>query len=482
MQKNPDFLDVRPNAETLPSAPSPLTSIPFILLAGLILPGILTYAFFASSEARVLAAIVAILGLMVIVARPFWGLLLFLILVYLRPEETFPALAGMRLTLLVSVTTLSSLFIQKSLGKESLVKTPINRVVLGFIGGVILSTLPMVNPSYTFSSFLDVFKLGLLVLLIMNLVRDERRYRVITQVFIWATAYLAAYSIYLNLTGHALNQAGDIRSIGSGIFGDPNDLAMTIVAGLSLTLSRALTTKSLQRILYVVLVGLMIWTILLTDSRGGMLSLLAAVGGNFLIHIQNKRLGVIAAVVFTALVFGLGSGRMTNFDSSESSANQRLEFWQTGIYMLQSHPLTGVGYGQFQENNDGRSPHNTFVQCFGELGLPGYFCWIGCVYYGFRKPQKKNELAPPPPRSHLQEIAATRLTIIAYLIGAFFLSRAYIPITWFVFCLPVVASQVFYSETDWTFFQKSTRQKDGLKILMLCIGSVVFIQLFIRFS
>src|SRR5262249_44726052 len=48
-----------------------------------------------------IAAALTLLGLTVAAAWPFAGLLLFVGLVYLRPEDTFPELVGLRLVLLI---------------------------------------------------------------------------------------------------------------------------------------------------------------------------------------------------------------------------------------------------------------------------------------------------------------------------------------------------------------------------------------------
>src|SRR5689334_21049277 len=51
----------------------------------------------------VIGAVVGFLGVALVFSQPYWGLLVFLGLLYLRPEESFPALAGARMTLFVSL-------------------------------------------------------------------------------------------------------------------------------------------------------------------------------------------------------------------------------------------------------------------------------------------------------------------------------------------------------------------------------------------
>ena len=89
-------------------------------------------------------------------------------------------------------------------------------------------------------------------------------------------------------------------------------------------------------------------------------------------------LAIAVTVGFVFLV--LGPSRMTTFDSTEASANMRFWYWSFGVELLFQHPIFGAGYGQFLELNHGMLAHNSFVQCFAELGLVGYFFWIEIMF------------------------------------------------------------------------------------------------------
>src|SRR5688500_17332046 len=115
-----------------PSPVSAAVSPLLIIASGILLPGVLAYLMTTGSELRVVAALFGLLGMMVIVARPFWGLIFFLGLLYTRPEESIEALQGMRLPLLISVVTAAGLFFRITLNKEQLVRTPVNGLLLVF--------------------------------------------------------------------------------------------------------------------------------------------------------------------------------------------------------------------------------------------------------------------------------------------------------------------------------------------------------------
>ena len=58
----------------------------------------------------------------------------------------------------------------------------------------------------------------------------------------------------------------------------------------------------------------------------------------------------------------------------ESNAG-RLDAWSAGLGMFRQQPFFGVGYNMFTDHNE-ITAHNSFVLCFAELGLFGYFIWL----------------------------------------------------------------------------------------------------------
>jgi hypothetical protein len=44
-------------------------------------------------------------------------------------------------------------------------------------------------------------------------------------------------------------------------------------------------------------------------------------------------------------------------------------------------PVFGVSYNSFTDHHE-RTTHNSFVLCFAELGLLGYFTWLALVVTG----------------------------------------------------------------------------------------------------
>lgn len=456
-----------------------------ILLAALGLPVMAMLSLLSGEELRMAAAVIAMIAGLVIFVRPFWGLLIFVALVFIRPEETFPALAGLRLTLLVSSVTFLGMIFQALLNRERLKWTPLMTMIAGFFLSVVASTYREGN---TVDAAMDIAKLVLMVLLILNLVKDEERLDQFVTSIIVFTGYIAVYSIVLYLSGKAMIYQNEIeRGMTTGIFGDPNDLAAMIVGGLALTIQRIVDRKGFAaRFGYLLVLGVMLAAVMLTHSRGGLLALILVMGMFLLLSLRNKAVAIGLAGMAALGLLILARGRMTDFSSGEESANMRFWFWDNGFQMLMQNPLLGIGYGMFPDNNGGYTAHNTFVLAFGELGLIGYFFFIGAIYFCFRswapawmplpeavdpEEQQKDEARKA------RILLATRLSFLGFLAAGFWLSRTYVPVLYVLMSLPI-AAQLALSNGQQSFARSGGEKfADLIRIVTLCVCSIGIIEL-----
>jgi len=141
------------------------------------------------------------------------------------------------------------------------------------------------------------------------------------------------------------------------------------------------------------------------------------------------------------MALGVTGGREISAD--EESAEGRLDAWHAGIEMLRSHPLTGVGYGGFAEHHV-RAAHNSYVHCFSELGLLGYFCWIGLLVITHTRLAALGRLEETDEDSKFIVTWATslRFSLYGFLAGAFFLSRTYTPTLYILIALAMALDQI----------------------------------------
>jgi len=247
--------------------------------------------------------------------------------------------------------------------------------------------------------------------------------------------------------GQLVSEAPRIRSV--GFLNDPNDLAQTLATFLvMLGFFWDKRKKARNFLLLAPAMGLILYGVFLTRSRGGLVSVAV-----MSLLLWRERLGKIMATILTtclimgALAVNITGGRAMKDDSAEA----RIEAWASGILMLRANPLFGVGFHNFADEHGGMTAHNSYVLCFSEMGLVGYFFWMSLLVVSFiQLTRLKNLPGDDPELVEIRKIAGVvRLSFITFLVAAFFLSRSYV-LTLFLLigislCLTDIARRKGYS-------------------------------------
>ncbi|HEY1580982.1 MAG TPA: O-antigen ligase family protein [Terracidiphilus sp.] len=236
------------------------------------------------------------------------------------------------------------------------------------------------------------------------------------------------------------------RLRGKGQIDDPNDFAQVVVCVLPLVFFFWKPKRSVRNFFFVLVpIGVLIWGLYLTHSRGAILGILG-----ILIVALRRKIGTIPSLILAGVLFiGVSA---TNFaggrDISASSGQDRTELWGDGLQLLKAHPLFGVGFGNMSDYV-GKTAHNSVVVCAAELGLCGLFFWSmfllptlkDAASIGLSKnPAERPVLASAdisyplgPPRPNIPDEAEivrfARLLILSFtgfLVTGWFLSRAFV--------------------------------------------------------
>jgi hypothetical protein len=236
------------------------------------------------------------------------------------------------------------------------------------------------------------------------------------------------------------------RLRGMGQINDPNDFAQLIVCVLPLTFAWWKPKASFRNLVFVLVpVGLLLWGLYLTHSRGAILALLAVV-----VVAARKRIGLIPSLILAGAIFaGAMALQFTGGRQISTAAGEdRTEFWGEGLELLKAHPLFGVGFGRMPEYI-GHTAHNTIVVCAAELGLFGLYFWSMFVLPSIRdtlivaSPKKVNEIQAIipeiepgaamygvpriPERNEINKFGRlVLLSFVGYMVAGWFLSRAYV--------------------------------------------------------
>ncbi len=462
----------------------PYTVLALTAIIGLLIPALLLE--FPMGYA--IGGVVGLLAIAAIVACPYVGLLVFLALLYLRPEEMFPQLAGARFTLTVSVLVLFAWAINAFLCRERFnLHLPAVQCFLGFLVVGVGSTALSGSQAFP-DEVIELLKLLILFVLIVHLVNSEARLALVAGALVLFTTILGARTIWDYQHGQALVQSdGAVRALATGIFGDPNDLALAMAMALPLAMGAVFGKRSWwARLWNLASVPVLLWTIYVTDSRGGMLALGAAVFAFF--SRRLGRFGIILGAVAVLGLFAFGPSRMSQMSSDDESAQGRVQAWQAGFDMLQSSPIWGVGKGQFTEHHF-RTAHNSVVLCFAELGIAGLALWIGLFYFAFRGGRRAPADAAMPdpagpeiptskPRRGQPYSTLIQVSLVAFLVVGFFLSRTYTPPLYVYLGLGIAARLVEADQAG-----EAPALATGLdwrNIAALTVGAIILVAVLIR--
>ena len=382
--------------------------------------------------------------------RAFASLSLLLALLILRPWDVFPALATVRPLMLVTILTIG-LFLSGRPRIEFLNVRPA-KLLLALLFMICVSVLFSYWPSQSFAIATDYTKQIVLFVLIVNLVTTLSRLKTFIVVFVGGCTCHGALAVIDFASGGGQRMVG----IAEPYFGDPNDLALSLVLVLPLAwwLGSVVQTRLARFAAYACMLVL-VSGIVATQSRGGLLALLAAIA--VMVFRQGReRRGTLLLTVAAATALSVVILPADVFDryltitkyQQDESAMIRLAVWNAGMQMFADHPLTGVGAGTFETvygqryidrksaGNIWRAAHSSYVEIAAELGLIGLIIWLAILASAFNSLFQSQRLLDLPVLENdidryvfveqlLRWNSALFASVVGFLIGAAFLSRGY---------------------------------------------------------
>ena len=314
----------------------------------------------------------------------FFGLLLFMFLQTIRPQDFVPGLEGTRLVLYLMVALLIGLLLSPV--EKKLIRSPQDKFTGVFFIAIVLSTLKLFWLSYIIDITIETLKAALIYYFIVIVVDTERKFRTLVWTIVVLMVIVASMGILqyhgYDITGAGMAFAADkgvwqIKGIGN--FDNPNDLAYSVVLAVPFAMGFIFQSKGfLGRLTGILLLAVGIYCIYLTRSRGGQVALAAGLSSWIYFWIRDpKRKRQIVILAITAII-AAAVVQSTGYRDDESAMG-RVEAWNEGWQLLKSNPIIGVGKGQFIEHHK-RDTHNSYVRAGAELGLLGLYAFMGMIY------------------------------------------------------------------------------------------------------
>jgi O-antigen ligase len=385
--------------------------------------------------------------------------LLFLLvtgILMIRPAEIVPGLLGLPLyevSILACLAVAWPRVIHQLTGR-SLAARPATLCVLGLLLAVVLSQAAQLSAWGVRNSGVNFAKVVLYYLLLVGVLNTPRRLRVFS---VWLAGCILVLTVLAVLQFHGTidvpalaamedrdvdDETGEPTFIprlrSTGIYHDPNDLGLIIVVGTLIALYWLGNAGNWAlRAAWLVPLGVFGYALLLTQSRGGFLALVAG-----LLVLACARYGwrktlALAGVGLPVLLLLFG-GRQTSLSTGEGTSQERIRLWSEGLTLFAQSPVFGIGQGEFADQV-GLVAHNSFLHCYVELGFAGGALFLGGFLWSLAALARTRT---PEGRKAARVVLGLRpylLAIVAaYAVGLLSLSRAYVEPTYLVLGLGTV--------------------------------------------
>ncbi|MEM9875428.1 MAG: O-antigen ligase family protein [Myxococcota bacterium] len=255
---------------------------------------------------------------------------------------------------------------------------------------------------------------------------DDRPCRTITQCYISPPEPQSVYRCEHH-GAFGLTSIGHGRVRYAGVLHDPNEVALTVCAAIPLALGlyRRRKRRLAYGVVFALMLGFAFMATIYSQSRGGILVMLAALGVFFI-----ERFGLKGAVGggLAGLPLLLLGGRSGG--SADASTNERIECWFTGMRMFVENPFVGVGYNRFTEHHH-LTAHNSVVLAAAENGFVGLLLWTSVIYFALKMSYQARIQLKGPEKAVARDWSMAILgSTAAVAVGSFFLSFNYHYVFW----------------------------------------------------
>jgi len=237
------------------------------------------------------------------------------------------------------------------------------------------------------------------------------------------------------------------------VVGNPNYYAASVVVCLPMGLVLLeLEKRLLLRLLVLGCFGVTGIAFLLTASRGGLVAV-GAFGLFAILRVRKWRKRIVAFGIVLLLLLVLyprsplyrllSPGR-----ADRGSTEYRKELVASGLEMIVSHPIGGVGLGSFKSESAealrggvGLTAHNMYIEVAAELGVPALALFLLLIYGSWRN--LRQVLLHPDLDSELGQLSlALQGSLLAFMVAALFITAEYQRYFWFVVFLSAVLKRL----------------------------------------
>jgi O-antigen ligase len=366
------------------------------------------------------------------------AVVVFSLIYYVRPEEFIPGLDLLPIAKIAGgIALLALIFLVPAQQRHKL--TIELKVLLLLLAHMMLCIPFAAWRGRAFDTVINKFSKGVIVaILIYMVVTSVNELRKLLAIQAGTVALVTVASVFVH---HTI--AGRLMGIQNGILENPNDLAINIAINFPLCVAFLLAAKGAGRKLFwVVGLAFMLWGVIATYSRSGMLAMAVTVAiclweygirGRRVILLMSAGiiavigLGVVVATPhYLIRIESIVRGNIEGSGDRGSLAARRLLLKDSLLTMVK-HPLLGIGPGNFPSYTQTWGvAHNTYTELGAETGLPGLILFLVLMGLTMRKIKSVRKLPGHQSSEDIRLwISGLWAAMVAYISGAMFASTEY---------------------------------------------------------
>lgn len=320
------------------------------------------------------------------------GIFAYLTEVYIRPQDWVSFLYAFPMVNVIASVTIAIALFALYENRDAL-RLPHMYVLLIYLVLILTSNIFTGHSDEAFDIFLLFVKRAATFFMLIFILKNSIQLKRVLELLVILSVILAIQSILQARFGimvYGQKMAMEDRVAWVGAWDGPNVLCLLYVTAVAFSfgfLSKPYNV--LWRIANLLFIGILMYGIYLTNSRGGYLGLIVVIG--FFVwngFIRGKRFTIkliacLIGIVAVAVALKLAPSRMSELSVQEESAHERSWLWESGLNIVRDSPVFGAGKGQFSVAQY-TAAHNNFVQDMAEMGFPGLFVYILLMYLSIK--------------------------------------------------------------------------------------------------
>lgn len=329
-------------------------------------------------------------------------------------------------------------------------------VWMAFVAAMALSLINSYDRGLTLATLEVSLKYFVVFLVMIGVVDNERRLNLLISAFAGCGVGMAVMmNVNYLVLGNTFMESYRGMSIETGIFADPNDLAMLLNVTLPFLLF--FWVEKQNRVMSIFGIINIVIAVMYTFSRGGFLGMSSVAIGFLLLTWKTKKVYFVLVLIFAVLFWFLAPStykeRISTIEKETRIVEEtkkypgRLEAWIAVVREGFNNPIIGTGAGcsnyvAGKSMRDWHLIHNSFIQVFADMGLFGEFIFLMLLVLPFKKYKSLLKRKSTPLTKDLQRFRFILLGLAAFAITGLFLPQAYSPVLYTLSGFALVQAQL----------------------------------------